>query len=189
MKNKRLRVLAGFTSTDNVCDCFSIYSPLRIKFTGWLFVCTKQPLSQVSPLNSRCREGEGGGGGKGDERPWERCCIHYLFVLSEENVLPVHVIPARFVRQVAYISQFLFFKLSYNCRVKFREKFLVFHKWCFTTAAFSSLLQAEEDHLQKKWNTVSSWSSKSVFSRLSVCGGQQKIEGRGGGGLGKKRYS
>lgn len=73
--------------------------------------------------------------------------IQYLFVLSEENMLPVHVIPARFVRQVAYISQFLFFKLSYKCRVKFREKFLVFHKWCFTTAAFSSLFEAEEEHL------------------------------------------
>lgn len=99
--------------------------------------------SQIFPLLSRSR-------GREDERPWERGCTQYLFVFSEENVLPVHVIPARFVRQVAYISQFLFFKLSYNCRVKFREKFLVFHKWCFTTAAFSSLLQAEEDHLQKK---------------------------------------
>ena len=77
----------------------------------------------------------------------EKQLYPYLFVLREEDVLPVHVVPARFVRQVTHISQFLFFKLPHEVRIQLGEQFLVFYQRCFTATTISSLFQAEKEYL------------------------------------------
>ena len=76
--------------------------------------------------------------------------MQYLSILSSEHVLPVQVFSVRFVRQVAHILKFFFFKLSYDFRIYSGQNVAVFSQWCFASTAITWLFQAEKENLMKE---------------------------------------